>query len=794
MLNNYIKIAWRSIAKRRFYTAINVAGLALAMACCLLIYVYISYHLSFDTYHKRPNNIFRLVDELHIGKTEYDKGSSFAMLKGIQAQIPQVEQSVLMLNNQSAVVDVNGDVKKRFKEEKSIAFTNSGWFKVFTYNWLSGDATQLDAPYAAVLTQKLATKYWGNQDPIGKILAINGTQFKVTGLLDDAPFNTDMRADMYLSITSVKGTIPLFEKEYFTSWGYNMSTNNGFLVLNNANQQTAVEKAILAMDKRSLGPDANKYYTFKLLPLTDMHFDARYGGPVQKSLLAVLAIIGALIMAIAIINYINMTIAQQARRSIEIGTRKVLGGSSVQLFMQFMTESLLTSTIAVVLAGLLIAFFMPMVNTLLFADAPIHILSHYNMYLFLGIMLIFITVAAGVYPALMLSKVSVFNALKNNALNLTAGTGRKVLIVLQNVVAQALIAGTIIIVLQVRFLKNTDKGFDRKFVVMVPLGDELSASKQERLSHSLKAMPGVQAFSFCLNQPASASKRGATFNFDARANWETFAARFAIGDSGYYQTFGLHLVAGRNIRDKQLKPEFLVNEKMVAMLHIKNANAILGKNMTAGDIKGVIVGVVKDFNVKSLLEPIEPTVVLEEQHIRSNLAVKFIGKQSIAAGLSDLQNTYQQVLPDQLFSYQFVDDEIALLYKTESLQQKMIWSAAIVAIFISSLGLLGLISLITLQRTKEIGIRKVLGATVTQINLMLSKDFLRLVLVALVIATPLSYWATSKWLQKFAYRIDIHWWVFALAGSGAVLIAIITISFQSVKAALANPVDSLRNE
>ncbi len=794
MIKNYIKIAWRNLIKRRFYTLINVAGLALAMACCLLIYVYISYHLSFDTYHKQAKNTFRLVYELHIGKTEYDKGTSVAMLKAVQQQNPQVVQSALMMNRQSAVIDVNGDPKKRFKEEKTIGFTNAQWFDVFSYEWIAGDATQLDAPNAAVLTQKQAIKYFGKQDPMGKILVIKGSAFKVTGLVADAPFNTDMRAEIYLSIRSVTGAMPLFEKEYFTSMGYTMSTNNGFVVLHDASQKAAVEKAILAMDKKDLGADANKYFTFKLLPLSDAHFDARYGGPVQKSLLATLAIIGALILVIAIINYINMTIAQQARRSVEIGTRKVLGGSVIQLFMQFMTESLLTTIISVALAGLLVTFFMPAVNALMFTDSPLQILPAPAMYLFLGIMLVVITLASGVYPALMLSRVSVFKALKNNAWNLSAGTSRKTLIVIQNVVAQALIAGTIIIVMQVRFLKNTDKGFNRDLVAIVPFGDEPSVQQQALWTQSLKAMPGVKAFSFCLNQPASNSQRGANFDFDNRPQWETFVARFAIGDSGYCPTFGLQLVAGRNIRDKQPTPEFLVNQKMVAMLHIKNANAILGKPMTAGDIKGVIVGVVKDFNVKSLLEPIEPTVLLEEQHIRSNLAIKFTNAQSIATALGTLQNTYQHILPDQVFSYRFADDEIASLYQKESLQQKLIWSAAIVAIFISSLGLLGLISLVTLQRTKEIGIRKVLGATVSQINLMLSRDFLQLVFISLLIASPLAWWGMNKWLQNFAYRIDIHWWVFALAGSAAIVIAILTISIQSLKAALANPVDSLRNE
>jgi len=788
MFRNYIKIAWRSIFNRRFYTAINVAGLALAMVCCLFIYLYISYHLSFDTYHDQSKNTFRLVDELHLQTTEYDKGASVAMFRMMQKDMPQVDRSAFAIEKQSLIIDVDGDAKRRFKEEKNIAFVSSDWFNLFKYQWLAGNPKQLDEPNTAVITQKQAAKYFAGAEPVGRILAVKNQQVKIIGLIADAPFNSDLRSEIYISFASLNNLLPGIDKSFYTDWGWINSTNAAYVSLKDPNQRNVVENRLT-----KLGIDHFKstVFSFKLLPLTQVHFDSRYGGVVQKSLLLTLALIGVLILIIAVINYINMTIAQQARRSVEIGTRKVLGGSALQLFMQFMTESLLTSVIAIIIAAALVIVCMPAANNLLFTDNPLHMLSNTNFYLFLGAMLVFITLATGVYPALMLSRVSVFNALKNNAWNLKAGMGRKVLIVLQNTVAQTLIAGTIIIVMQVRYLKNTDFGFDRNAVVMVPLG-QVTDSQKEQLSHVLKTTPQVQSFSFCNKPPASDSQRGATVKFESR-DWEKWPARFAIGDSAYCRTFGLRLIAGRTIRDKQPTPEFLINQKMAAMLGFKNVNDVLGRTLLAGDVKGVVVGVVKDFNIKSLLEPIEPSVILENSFVQNSLAIKLSGKQT-SSMLSTLQTQYQRILPDQLFSYQFVDDEIASLYKKENLQQKLIWSAAIVAIFISSLGLLGLVTLVTLQRTKEIGIRKVLGATVSQINLMLSKDFLILVLIALTIASPLAWWAMSKWLQGFAYRITLNWWMFALAGIGAMLIAIVTISVQSIKAALENPVKSLRNE
>ncbi len=512
----------------------------------------------------------------------------------------------------------------------------------------------------------------------------------------------------------------------------------------------------------------------------------------QKSLLWNLVIIGLLIIAIAIFNYINLTVAQQAKRSAEIATRKVLGGSSAQIFMQFITESLITSAIAVAAAVLFVLLLLPAANTWLFADDPVHIVSYANLFLFAGLVLVFITIGAGAYPALVLSRISIAQVLKNNILNLKAGAGRRAMVIFQNIVTQSLIVCTIIIIMQVHFLRNTDVGFNRKSVVVIPVG-QISASQRDQFNENLKRIPDVKSFSFCNKPPSSDSKRGATIDFDNRPKWEAWPARFVIGDSAYRSTFGLNIVAGRNIRNNQAKPEFLINETMAVMLEGQHKDLVLGKQLTAGDIKGVIVGIVKDFNVKALTEPIEPTVLLESSDLQTNLAVKLSGWQT-ALTLNDLQKEYRHILPDQLFSYQFVDEQIARLYKKEDIQQKLIWIASSVAIIISSLGLLGLVSLVALQRTKEIGIRKVLGATAAQISLMLSNDFLWMVLLAFLIACPVSWWAMSKWLQGFAYRININWWIFASAGIISILIAIATVSFQAIKAAIANPVDSLRSE
>ena len=787
MISNNFKIAWRNITSRKFYTLLNVSGLAVAVTCCIFIYLYTSYNLSFDTYHKDSKNIFRLVYNLKLDKVLYDKGSSYATYFGLKTEVPQVKRAAFSVDRQTLIISVNA--QKRFKEENNISFTNADWFKLFNFNFIAGNATGLNSIDNAVLREKTAKKYFGNTDPIGRILTINSKPIKVVGVIADAPYNTDLKSDIYLSFNSLGELVPIYatDKSFLTYMGNLSSKNSTFVVLNNADQKDAVEKQIVGLAKRHNFGSALTYYSFKLLPLSDVHFDTRYEGLVQKSLLFNLIIIGLLIISIAIFNYINLTVAQQSRRAAEIATRKVLGGSAGQIFMQFITESLITSCIAVIIAFALVQMLLPAANLYLFGNEPVHVVSWLNLTGFTVIVMLAVTIGTGIYPAWILSRVSIAQALKSQTLNLSAGFGRRVMMLLQNTITQSLMVCTLVIVLQVHFLKNTDVGFDRKAVITIPVG-KLSDSQREQLSNSLKGIPAVQSFSICYRPPSVDTRQSATVQYNNKVKWEAWPALFAIADSAYCQTFGLKITSGRDIRNNQPKPEFMINETMASMLE-KDPHNVLGKTLSAG----TIVGVVKDFSVKSLINPMQPTVLLENKELQTNLAVRLSGDHT-ASAIAAIQTQYQHILPDQVFSYQFVDEQLASLYNAESIQQKLILIAAFVAIFISSLGLLGLVSIIALQRTKEIGIRKVLGATVSQISLMLSNDFLKTVLLAFIIASPLSWWMMSKWLQGFAYRINISWWIFALAGGLAILVAIVTVSFQSIKAAIANPVKSLKNE
>jgi len=797
MIKNYFKISWRNIAKRKFYSAINIFGLALGIACSLLLYMFITYHLSFDRYHKNAYRTYRISNELYYGKTIHEKGASIAMFRALAGGVTHVTDAAVILNNYTFTISLNDSLQtgRRFKEDKNVALVSRDWFKMFDYKWIAGSADQLSLPNTAVITQKQSVKYFGHLNPIGKIMVFdNRHPVTIVGLVSDEPYNTDLRSGLYLSLSSFKNIKPGTGDAFFTDWSWMNSTTTLYVSLNNTKSKADVESSVNNLAKAHLG-DIAKYYHFWLQPLADVHFNTDYGGTVQKSLLITLAIIGLLILIIASFNYINISIAQQSKRIVEIGTRKVLGGTIWQLFAQFIIETFIMVSAAIFFAVVLVALAFPAANRFLFSQDPVHLISSTGAVIFLVMLLFALVFISGFYPAFVLSRINIFKALKNESGTWKAGRMRKVLVIAQNIVAYMLIIGAIIMVLQVRFLKNTDIGFNRDAVVLVSMPDTLQ-SNQDELRNQLERMPQVTAFTFCHKPPSSESNFGGSVKFDSRPDWESWPAASSVGDSSYLKTFGIQIIAGRNIRPSEVTHEYLVNETMVKKLQLKDPEEAVNKPLVVGqfgDERGTIVGVVKDFNANSLEVPIEPVVIASVPGYYDNVALKLTGN-NLSSTMQKIQKDWEDVYPKEVFEYQFLDNEIARLYQRETLQQKIISLAGSIAIIISCLGLLGLASLTTLQRTKEIGIRKVVGASAGDIAVMLSADFLKLVIISFVIAAPVGWWLINKWLQNFAYRVDVKWWVFVVAGLLSVIISLITIGFQSVKAALANPVKSLRTE
>lgn len=373
MLKNYLKIAWRNLIRYKLYTFLHIVGLGLGIVCCLFIYLYIDFHYSFDNYHAKAKHTFRLVNELHLETTEYQKGASYAMYEALRSGIPGVDHATFLMSDQEFTIRVG---EQLYKTGKRAALTSSEWFDLFDYHWLRGDSKHLDEPNTIVLTANVADRYFGKDDPIGKTIFVESKHpFRVVGIIDDSRRNTVLKSDMYLSLASLRTLQPDLWDGFFTDWGYINSHNNVFVSVKPESGKTAVEHILKDLTLKHFGPETANYFSFKLLPLSDTHFDTRYGGTVQKILLIVLAIIGGGIMIVACINYINMSVAQQARRSAEIGTRRVFGGSRSQLFMQFITESTIITLLALIFALILTWLLVPPANQHLFAKEPIQLLS-----------------------------------------------------------------------------------------------------------------------------------------------------------------------------------------------------------------------------------------------------------------------------------------------------------------------------------------------------------------------------------------------------------------------------------
>jgi putative ABC transport system permease protein len=802
MIKNYLKIAWRNLWRHKLYTFINMFGLALSIACSIVLYRFISYHSSFDTYHHDAKQIYRVVHTLTFddGVPMYDQGAPLALARDLKAADPRIKDIGILLRMHDINVAINQSSRegnKLFAEHENIGITDGRFFNLFDYQWEQGDSkTALAQPNSVVLTHGLAQKYFGSQDVVGKTIRVdNKNTFTVTGVVADHPANTDIKSDLFLSLSTLKDIYPDIADRLTNRWDVINSTNSVYIKLNEGINPGEIEQELAKMNVKAQGPEMAKPFHFMLLPLQDMHFDGRFAGVIQHSLLTTLGVIGLLLIIIACVNFINMATAQSFKRAKEIGTRKVLGGSPGAIFLQFICETAYIVVFAALLSFAMVAVAAPVLNNWLQTQLSFNFFADYRLAGFVGLIMIVVILAAGSYPALILSKFKPVDALKNQ-IGKNAQSGaitRKGLIVMQNVIAQVLIISTVLITMQVRYLKTADLGFDKNATLMVPVPDN-AKGKTDYLRNQLLADPAIKNVSYCYRAPSSTSGKGGSIKYDTR-EWEKFVGNTIMGDADYVKTFGIQIIAGRNLTDRYDAAEYLVNETLMRQLGVKNPQQIIGKRFTAGDLAdkpGIIVGVVKDFHAKSLYVPIGPEYIAPFRSYYQYAGVK-INSTNASAVIQRIQKQWQSVYPDHVFEYKFLDEQVADFYQKEDLLNKLITSSAIIAIFISCLGLLGLISLITLQRTKEIGIRKVLGASVASITGLLSADFLKLVLFSVVIASPIAWLLMHKYLQNFAYRIDMSWWIFALSAIMALLIAFVTVSFQSIKAAMANPMDSLRS-
>ncbi len=799
MLRNYLKIALRNLRAKRVYTTLNIIGLSVGMASGLLIFLFISYHLSTDRHHHKFDRIYRVVVDLHLedGSVEYYPEAPLPMAKAFRTDYSQIEQAAYLKMNRELTVSIqlpNKSEATRFLELNTTALVEGELFDILDYSWLEGNPkTALREPNTVVITQSLAKKYFGSSDPMGRSINLNNlTEAKITGVLADPPKTTNTDIQLFISIATLPRLIPDFDVNDW--WSLN-STDRVYLTLKNPLSAAGVEASLPALSKKHFGESAS-VFQFHVQPLADVHFDVkRIGGSstVRTSLLWSLGAIGLFLILIACINFINMATAQALNRGKEIGIRKTLGSTKRQVMFQFLLETALIVLAAAILALLFTLICIPIFNRWIPNDSAFQ-LNNQAIVFFL-LLIVLVTLLAGGYPAFVLSGFSPWAALKGQLIpsrkNLSL---RKLLIIFQFGICQALLVATLVVTYQVRYLHESDLGFTKDNVVVINLPDP-SKTAFEAFRNDLRQSPSIKSVSAAYRPPAATVMNGGSFKFGGKSTWETFPIRERLADSEYLETYGLHLAAGRNITPGDTIREYLVNEALLKKLNIQNPQQILGRKMETylSPVALPIVGVVKDFHLRSLHEEIQPCFIATQTDRYKKVGIKISG-QSSKQTVQFIQQAWQKRYPKEVFTYEYLDEQLAKFYESETLVFQLSVVFAGIAILISCLGLYGLVLFTMNQRTKEIGIRKVLGASVASIIALLSTDFLKLVSIAILIASPLAWYAMNEWLQDFAYHIQMEWWMIALAGTLATTIALTTVSFQSIKAALMNPVQSLKVE
>ena len=797
MLQNYFKIAWRNLTTQRSYTLLNILGLSVGMAGGLLIFLFVRYHLSTDRHHTKFNRIFRVVTDLHLddGSVEYYPEAPLPMAQALRTDFSQVEQAAFLIMNRELTVSYRKNGKPvRFLEHKGTAFVEPELFDIFDYHWLRGNPkTALREPGSVVLTESWAKKYFGDADPMGQTLNLkSGIDAKVTGVLADPPKTTDSDIRFFISLTTLKAFSPDFNQ---ADWSWLNSNYRLFVSLKDPQSVGSLEAAMPALAKKHLGSNVLQFH---IQPLRESHFDVRrmMGGAtaIRPSLLWSLGLVGLFLVLTACINFVNLATAQALRRGKEVGIRKTLGSTRAQLVRQFLLETALIVLAATGLALLIAVLSLPVFSQWVNISLSLH-LDGLTLG-FIALLILVVIVLAGGYPAAVLSGFSPWAALKGT---LSAKSGgrysvRQSLIVLQFVICQTLIIGSLVVATQVRYIQTTDVGFTKDNVVIVNLPNPQKASR-ETFKNKLLQYPEIKSVSASHRPPSALIMNGGSFKFGDKAEWTDFPIRERLADADYLKTYGLQLVAGRNLSESDTIREYLINETLLRKLNIRDPQQVLGRKMQyhLSPVALPIVGVVKDFHLRSLRDEIAPCFIASYFKMYERFGVRISGRNP-QQSVQRIQQIWEKIYPDAGFESEFLDDQLAQFYETENLIFRLVNTFAGIAMLICGLGLYGLVSLVVVQRTKEIGIRKVLGASVASIVALLSKDFLKLVVIAMVIASPIAGYAMSQWLQDFAYKISLAWWMFALAGGLAVLVALVTVSFQSIKAALANPVKSLRAE
>ena len=812
MLKNYLKIAFRNLMKYKFISFINLFGLTIGLTCCFLILSYILHEVSYDKQQPNADRVYRVTRTFYNGQTGIKSLylSTIAPAFGpyLTNDFKEIESMTRVYPNGTAAIKYED---KMFNEQNTF-FADDKFFEFFKADVVRGNpAKALTDPYSVMMTEEMAKKYFGNDDPMNKVIRINMGNyfdFKVTGVYKAFPSNTHFHPELMFSFNTLNDTLIYGAENLRTSFGNNsfftyIRLPKGYDPQRLEAQFPAFVDRIMTKEYSGAPFKPSKGTSLGLQKLTDIHlrshtdYEAEENGDIKR--VYIFSAIALFILLIACINYMNLSTARSTLRAKEIGIRKVVGAQKKEIIAQFLSESVLVSWIAMLCAIGLTALVMPDLNKLSGQQLSVNILMKWQIIIPVLIVPFFVGIISGIYPALFMSSFQPVKTLKGF---LKVGDGnisfRKVLVTLQFAISIILIICTGIVFNQMRYMQTKSLGFDREHLVTLPYPNELS-DKYEAFRTELLSNSNIKNVGRSSRIPTGRllDAMGARISSGDTLAPVSTDIKFVSADYDFIPTYGVKILAGRGFsREYGMDTSsFLLNEAAAQVLGFKTNDAAIGKNFGYGNRSGKIIGIFNDFHFESLHQKIVPLVLLVPKNANNygRVSIKVSGS-NITAALSQIERTWKKFLPDTPYQYAFLDENFEKLYNAEEKQKTLLTIFACIAIFIACLGLFGLSAFAIIQRIKEIGIRKVLGANVTNIVALLSKDFLKLVIIAAVIAFPIAWYAMNNWLQDFAYRINIPWWIFLAAGIIAAIIAFATISLQTIKAAISNPVKSLRTE
>lgn len=820
MLKNYFKTAIRNFWGNKFFSFVNIIGLAIGISASLVIYMLVQYDFTFDKFEQDNNRIYRVVSNFSFsGDAHTTAGVPYPMGAVVQNEVTGIDEVAAFKIWQGGYNGIKVSVPAPannqftdFKKKEPVVFADGNYFKLFQYKWLAGSqAAALQKPYQVVLTKRNASLYFPHvaiQDIIGRNIYFNDTiQAAVTGIVADIDKNTDLVFNIFFSRITLEA--PRLMPYAWHMWGQTDPVSQLFIKLSATASKPQVEKQLAIMEKKynASGGGPGVSLAYALQPLSDIHFNAAYdnfsGRVASKPALYGLLAAAAFLLLLACINFINLTTAQATQRAKEIGIRKTMGSTKRQLLLQFLSETFLLTLAATILSAGLTPLLLKAFAAFIPQGLHVGMLVRPRTVLFLLGIVVSVSLLAGFYPAIVLSSYNPVVVLKSKVFNGTGKAGsagmRKWLTTAQFVIAQFFIIGSIAVSKQVRFSLNADMGFKKEAILYFGTNYGNDDIHRALLHNKLSAIPGIAMVSLS-NTAATSSggMRGNTLTYNTGGKEATVHVNVKLADTNYLKLYHIQLLAGTNLPASDTIKDILVNETCARMLGFASPQQAIGKYITWENKKTPIVGVVADFNYRSLHEEVKPLVISSKEgdQLTFNIALQPQGNNGTEwkSTISQIAQAYKQVYPDDVFDYTFIDDAVAKYYDAEqNIAYLLRWVTAL-SIFISCLGLLGLIIYITHQRTREIGIRKVVGATVSQLVVLLSKDFLKLVLAAFVVAVPIAWWCLHAWLQNFAYKTTLSWWVFATGGGIIFTVALGILCLRTIKAAMMNPVESLRGE